>query len=109
MEITRKVAKSGGIRFFIQRNGREVSRAYLYLLTNDLHSSPFGFLEDVFVEEPLRGQGLGTQIVKAVIAEAKARGCYKLIATSRHSRPRVQELYKKIGFRNHGTEFRINF
>jgi len=37
----------------------------------------------------LRGSGLGTEIVNAVVIEAKERGCYKLVATSRYARPRV--------------------
>jgi len=36
-------------------------------------------------------------------------GCYKLIATSRTSRPKVHELYQRLGFENHGVEFRMNF
>ncbi len=66
--------------------GREVARAYLYLMTNDLHQAPFGFLEDVYVDESQRGRGLGTTLVKEVPAAAHARGCYKLIATSRTGR-----------------------
>ena len=56
---------------------------------NSLHPQPFGLLEDVYVDEASRGHGLGTEIVTAVIAEAKARGCYKLVATSRRSSPRA--------------------
>lgn len=109
MKITKRAAKSDGTRFSIQQDGREVARAYLFLMTNDLHSTPFGLLEDVFVDDSLRGEGLGRTIVKAIIEEAKARGCYKLIATSRYSRPSVHELYQRLGFEDHGKEFRINF
>lgn len=35
--------------------------------------------------------------------------CYKLIATSRTSRPKVHELYHRLGFTQHGVEFRIDF
>ena len=57
-------------------------------MTNDLHERPFGLLEDVFVEPDHRGGKIGTTLVKRVIAEAKRRRCYKLIATSRHARDR---------------------
>ena len=76
---------------------------------NSLHEEPFGLLEDVYVDESLRGQKPGTEIVNAVIAEAKVRGCYKLIATSRYTRPRVHELYIRLGFKDHGNEFRMDF
>ena len=48
-------------------------------------------------------------LVKCVVAEAKRRRCYKLIATSRHARNRVHALYNRLGFKDHGREFRIDF
>jgi GNAT superfamily N-acetyltransferase len=65
-------------------------------------------LEDVYVDEAVRGSGLGTEIVNAVIVEAKNHGCYKLVATSRYARPKVHELYMRLGFKDHGKEFRID-
>jgi len=47
--------------------------------------------------------------VKRVVAEAKRRRCYKLIATSRYARNRVHALYDRLGFKDHGREFRIDF
>lgn len=109
MDIKKTVAKCEGVRLSIQLDGIEVARAFLYLMSNNLHEAPFGFLEDVYVDESLRGQGLGTEIVNAVITEAKALGCYKLIATSRYSRSKVHDLYLRLGFRDQGKEFRIDF
>lgn len=76
---------------------------------NSLHREPFGLLEDVYVAESHRGKGLGTKLVRQVIQMAKERGCYKLIATSRTSRPKVHKLYKDLGFQERGWEFRIDF
>ncbi|MGC9605218.1 MAG: GNAT family N-acetyltransferase [Minisyncoccia bacterium] len=101
--------KGRGIRFSVEDGEREVARAYLYLLPNGLHEQPFGLMEDVWVDEGFRGKGLGTGLVRQVVARAKSEGCYKLIATSRHSRPKVHELYRRLGFKDHGLEFRIDF
>lgn len=109
MNIKHKDINITGTKFYVEQNGREMARAYLYILTNDLHERPFGFMEDVFVDEFLRGQGIGSKIVKKVIEEAKRRNCYKLICTSRYEKPRVHELYQKLGFADHGKEFRIDF
>jgi GNAT superfamily N-acetyltransferase len=108
VNINRKSRPAQGIRFSIDDGGGEVARAYLYVLNNDLHDAPFGLLEDVFVDESKRGSGLGTSLVNEVIAAAKAAGCYKLIATSRASRPKVHELYERLGFEKYGVEFRMN-
>lgn len=96
-------------RFSVDKDGREVGRAYLYLVYNDLHDAPYGLMEDVFVDESYRGQGIGTELTNTVIAKAKEVGCYKLLATSRMSRPGVHALYEKLGFEKYGFEFRMNF
>lgn len=108
MEIKTNTVEAQGIKFTITENDREIARAYLYIMHNDLHREPFGLLEDVYVAEDNRGQGLGTKLIKQVIEVAKDRGCYKLIATSRKSRPKVHQLYNKLGFQKYGLEFRID-
>ena len=107
-KIDREERAARGIRFSIAEENGEVARAYLYLMTNDLHDAPFGLLEDVFVAESERDRGLGTALVNEVIAVARDAGCYKLVATSRASRPKVHELYERLGFTNYGLEFRMD-
>jgi len=97
-----------GIRFSATQNNKEVGRAYLYLLYNSLHKKPFGFIEDVFVEEEARGKGIGTQLIKKVIDTAINTGCYKIICTSRYGKENVHDMYVKLGFKDHGKEFRLN-
>src|SRR3989344_7908217 len=109
MEITlKKENKSYATKFEALEKGEILGRAYLYIMFNDLHKEPFGFLEDVFVEEKNRGEGIGTKLINAVIAEAKKQKCYKIICTSRYTSAKVHDLYMKLGFKDHGKEFRIN-
>jgi len=109
MKVETKEIHAKGVKLFVMKDGKEIGRAYLYLMHNDLHEKPFGFMEDVFVEEEHRKSGIGTLLVNALIEEAKKRGCYKLVGTSRYERTKVHELYTKIGFKDHGKEFRIDF
>ncbi len=51
---------------------------------------------------------LGSKLVEKVIEIAKESSCYKLIATSRISRPKVHKLYQRLGFSQHGVEFRLD-
>jgi GNAT superfamily N-acetyltransferase len=106
-KINKKSAKAEGIKFFVEKDGKEVARAFLYMMKNDLKKEPFGFLEDLFVDEQLRGQGIGTKLLNTVIAEAKKLGCYKLVATSRYERKNVHKIYEKAGFKNFGIEFKM--
>jgi GNAT superfamily N-acetyltransferase len=108
VKIERQVRLAHGTRFSIRKDGTEVARAYLYLMGNDLHDEPFGLLEDVHVDESHRGEGVGTALVREIVSVAKKSGCYKLIATSRSSRPRVHDLYERLGFASHGIEFRMD-
>jgi GNAT superfamily N-acetyltransferase len=108
MSVEKRRVVADGFRFTISENGAEIARAFLYIMHNDGHDRPFGLLEDVHVNESERGLGLGTRLVQAVVDAARESGCYKLIATSRYSRPRVHELYKRLGFGDHGKEFRMD-
>jgi GNAT superfamily N-acetyltransferase len=109
MEFKKENKECKGIKLFAEKDGKEIARATLYVMSNDLHEEPFGLMEDVLVSEELRGQGIGTELVKKIIEEAKEQNCYKLVATSRHSREKVHVLYERLGFKNHGLEFRMDF
>ncbi|MFW5885207.1 MAG: GNAT family N-acetyltransferase [Patescibacteria group bacterium] len=99
-----------GIRISINdKEGVEVGRAFLYIMKNDLHQRPFGFMEDVYVKKNARGKGIGKKLIQKVIKTAQEKNCYKLVATSRHSREKVHFMYEKFGFYDQGVEFRMNF
>jgi len=75
MRTEKTSARCEGVRLSINRDGKEVARAYLFLMWNSLHEAPFGLLEDVYVDEAVRGFRSGTEI-------RKCRGC-------RGERPRL--------------------
>jgi len=111
MTIQREIFSAPAIRFSVWRDGEEVGHAYLYIMTNDGHEVPFGYLEDVYVSEVHRKCGIGNELVQAVIDEARKRGCYKLVATSRNdgTRETVHKWYIRYGFSSHSTGFRMDF
>lgn len=108
MKININEIDGRGIKISVNKDNDEVGRAYLYILHNDLHREPFGFIEDVYVVEKYRGRGIGKKIVEELIKKAKEEGCYKLICTSRYGKDKVHRIYEKNGFYNHGKEFRMN-
>ena len=109
MEIRKRTIMVKGIRFYREVDGKEVGRAFLYILHNDLHKEPFGYLEDVYVDENFRREGICTKLLNEVIEEAKKRECYKIVATSRYIREDVHKLYERLGFKKQGIEFRLDF
>lgn len=108
MQLKKEKKQSAAIKIIATDNGRVLGRAYLYLIYNDLHQEPYGLAEDVFVENSERGKGVGTELVKAIIAEAREQKCYKLIGTSRDSRGDVHDWYESLGFKRYGVEFRMD-
>lgn len=108
MHLKRQQVESTGIRLSYELDGKEVARAFLYIFRNDLHKEPVGYLEDVFVDLGHRRRGLGNEIVRQIIKEAQSHGCYKLVGTSRHSRPEVHDIYTQLGFTDWGREFRMD-
>ena len=47
-------------------------------------------------------------MVRQAIIEAKERRCYKIIMTSRTSNTHIHQWYVKLGFVEHGKEFRMD-
>jgi len=110
MEINKiPTTKQEGYKFIITEDKKEIASSFLYLLYNDHHERPFGLIEYVIVDEANRGEGLGTKVVEAMIGQAKKDNCYKLICTSRLTKPKVHAWYEKLGFNDWGKEFRMDF
>lgn len=102
-------AASAGYRLAVRAaDGRDIAHCYLYVLKNDLHPEPFGLIEDVQVDENARSKGLGSRLVGDAVRLAEGLGCYKVILTSRDGRPEVHDWYRRLGFAEHGREFRMD-
>ncbi|MDR3643058.1 MAG: GNAT family N-acetyltransferase [Candidatus Doudnabacteria bacterium] len=97
-----------GIKISALDGGKVVGWTQLYIIRNERHDEPYAFLENLYIEEEYRSQGLGTQLVQAAIGEAKKLDCYKIIGTSRSFKEGVHKFYLKNGFTNWGYEFRMD-
>jgi len=65
-----------------------------------------GHIEDVIVDQKIRGEGLGRKITNYLVEEAKKQGCYKTILNCSHKNI---GFYEKFGFKNNEVEMRIDF
>ncbi len=109
MEIKTKNIKSTGIKVICEIDKKEVGRAYLYIMKNDLHKRPFGYLEDLFVEKEFRGQGISKKILNKTFELSKENNCYKLVCASRYRKEELHKYYESLGFKITGKSFRMNF
>lgn len=109
MDIKKEIRRDTyAVKITAEEDGHIVGWAYLYIIVNDRHVEPYGLLENVYVVPEYRGKGIGRSLLDTAIAEAQERSCYKLIAQSRHGKESVHALYEKLGFRNHGLNFRMD-
>ncbi len=110
MEVKETLADCRGFRFaLLDESGEEIGSVRLYIMKNDDHMKPLGLMENLRIRKDRQGLGFGTGLIRAAIEKAEDCGCYKLIATSRSSRAQVHRLYAKLGFKDYGKEFRLDF
>ena len=107
---TQQISEIKGIKFeLFDTNGQLLGRAILYILRNNLHKDPFGFIEDVFVEPDHRGKGIAGELIVELEKRAREENCYKLIGCFRNGEEKeyLHHVYGKLGFDTHyGNEFR---
>ena len=85
--------------FVLEAGGRVVATYALYIMPNLSHGGrPFAIVENVVVDEALRGEGLGRRLMDHAVARAREAGCYKVALTSNSKRAPAHTFYEAIGF-----------
>lgn len=64
-------------------------------------------IEAVRVDRPLRGNGLGSQLIEECIRRARERGCTLVQLTSHGSRADAHRFYSKLGFEASHVGFKL--
>ena len=89
-------------------DGSVVGTFALLVMDNLAHmGTPSAVVEDVCVDEQLRGQGIGKAMMHFAMEFARQRGCYKLALSSNASREGAHEFYRTLGFAQHGLSFHV--
>lgn len=92
-----EIVSSPATMLFVARlDGRLVGA-----LTLALFRIPTGlraWIEDVVVDNDVRGSGVGEALNRAALDEAKKRGAVTVDLTSRPSREAANRLYQRLGF-----------
>lgn len=71
------------------------------------NGKPSGLVEDVVVDESLRGQGIGRAMMHFAMEYCRSRGCYKLALSSNLKRTEAHGFYETLGFRKHGFSYAV--
>jgi GNAT superfamily N-acetyltransferase len=65
-------------------------------------AGPEGYVSELFIDEKFRGQGIGARLLEAIQAEARRRGCSRLMLLNMRKR----ESYQRQFYAKHGWEER---
>jgi GNAT superfamily N-acetyltransferase len=85
--------------FVLEVDGAVVATTYLNVIPNLTRSaSPYAVIENVVVDETLRGTGLGRQIMAGTLQAAWAAGCYKAMLLTGSRKPGTHAFYRACGF-----------
>ena len=100
-QVFRELSRSGQQFLMVYEiDGKIVGTAELVIKYNLTHGGrPYGFIENVVVDEGNRNKGVGTKLIENCIRIAREKGCYKLVLTCRDE---LVKWYKRFGFRKFG-------
>lgn len=93
------LAASGLLLFVLEESGVAVATTYLNIIPNMTRSaSPYAVVENVVVEEELRGKGLGHEVISGTLQAAWDAGCYKVMLLTGSCQPSTHAFYRACGF-----------
>ncbi|MEU0933483.1 GNAT family N-acetyltransferase [Embleya sp. NPDC005971] len=95
-----QILDSPGLHIHVlEADGLVVATTYLNVIPNLTRSaSPYAVVENVVVEETLRGSGLGRQVVAGTLRAAWDAGCYKAMLLTGSREPATHAFYRACGF-----------
>jgi N-acetylglutamate synthase-like GNAT family acetyltransferase len=83
----------------LEREGSVIATTYLNVIPNLTRgTAPYAVIENVVVDEALRGTGLGKEVMAATLEAAWAAGCYKAMLMTGSKREATQAYYRACGF-----------
>lgn len=92
-----------------EREGEVVGTLHLMFLPSiSFQGGLRAQIESVRVDESLRGQGLGSELMKWTIERAKARGAHVVQLTTHASRAEAHRFYERLGFKGTHVGMKLN-
>lgn len=101
LQLAEIVASPDSVLYLARVDGRIVGS--LTLAFYRIPTALKAWIEDVVVDESVRGQGVGEQLNRVAIDEARRRGAKHVSLTSRPARQTANQLYQRLGFERYET------
>jgi len=106
-----KVARDPNLKLVVAEEGGAVVGCLQLCILPGLSSqgASRGLIEDVRVASDRRSRGIGEQLVRWALAEARARGCKLVELLTHHTRVDAQRFYERLGFARSHVGMTIRF
>lgn len=103
-----QVSQNTRLLLALDENHQIIGMASLALI--NIPTGKSGRIEDVVVDDKFRGQGIGTSLIKQLIAEAEKLHLKRIDLTSKPARIEANQMYQNIGFSKYETNvYRMKF
>ena len=108
--IFRKMESYPRYHVYVATSGDAIVGTFAMLVMDNLAhlGAPSAVVEDVCVDEGVRGRGVGGAMMKFAMETASECGCYKLTLSSNLRRERAHAFYRSLGFEQHGVSFFVD-
>jgi ribosomal protein S18 acetylase RimI-like enzyme len=107
--VLARMTAQGQRLFAAEVEGEVAGMLALALIENITHQGrPYAIIENVIVDEAVRGRGIGEALIKSAVEAAREAGCYKVSLTSNKRRTDAHRFYERLGFQQTHEAFRID-
>ena len=69
---------------------------------------PCGFIQDVYVDEAVRHDGIGRKLLEAAIAWIRSKGMRQIVLMTKTGNASAQRLFSRVGFRDTMVEMTLD-
>ena len=81
--------------------------AFIVIPNLSYRGRPVAQVENVVVDEPWRGRGVGEAMMRWAIEEATRAGCFRIQLTSNKAREDAHRFYRRLGFASSHEGFKL--
>jgi ribosomal protein S18 acetylase RimI-like enzyme len=96
--LEERITKEESVIFIAIQNSEDVAFTQLYPSFSSVGMSKIWILNDLYVAENYRQQGIAEQLIQHVINYSKTTGRKKVALSTAYDNLTAQRLYEKIGF-----------
>lgn len=89
--------------WLVARNDAGIIKGMNTMTVSHIPTGKVGHLDDVVVDESLRGQGVGEELVKRLLERAREEGVDRVELTCKPARVAANRLYQRLGFQQRET------